>query len=93
MDSNWIHSPSGQNAGTSPKIVLVVSTILTITDEMEVICNLDVNLNMRWSWTMSWTRTRQFQIGLVHHLLVHVSLAVQHLLDVLFVLHGHLLDS
>jgi hypothetical protein len=30
---------------------------------------------------------------LVHHLLVHVSLALQHLLDAPFVLHGLLLDS
>ena len=28
-----------------------------------------------------------------HHLLVHVSLALQHLLDAPFVLHGPLLDS
>jgi hypothetical protein len=25
------------------------------TSKMEVICNLDVNLNTRWSWTPSWT--------------------------------------
>jgi hypothetical protein len=30
---------------------------------------------------------------MVHHLIVHVSLALQHLLDALFVLHGTLLDS
>jgi hypothetical protein len=39
------------------------------------------------------TQTRQFQIGLVHHLLVHVFLALQHLLDAPFVLHGPLLNS
>jgi hypothetical protein len=33
------------------------------------------------------------RIGLVRHLLMHVSLALQHLLDALFVLHGPLLDS
>jgi hypothetical protein len=59
---------------------------------MEVVCNVDVNLNTRWSWTPSWTQTRQFQIGLVHHLLMHVSLALQHLLDAPFVLHDPLLD-
>jgi hypothetical protein len=47
----------------------------------------------RWLWTPSWTRTQQFRIELVHYLLMHVSLALQHLLDALFVLHGPLLDS
>jgi hypothetical protein len=32
-------------------------------------------------------------IGLVRHILVHVFLALQHLLDAPFVLHGLLLDS
>jgi hypothetical protein len=32
-------------------------------------------------------------IGLVRHLLVHISLALQHLLDAPFVLHGLFLDS
>jgi hypothetical protein len=63
------------------------------TFKREVVCNLDVNLNRRWSWTPSWTQTRQFRIGLVRHLLVHVSLALQHLLDAPFVLHGPLLES
>jgi hypothetical protein len=63
------------------------------TSKMEILCNLDVNLNTRWSWTLSWTRTRQFWIGLVRHLLMHISLALQHLLDVPYVLHGPLLDS
>jgi hypothetical protein len=60
---------------------------------MEVVCNLDVNLNMRWYWTLGWTQTRRFRIGLVHHLLVHVSLALQHLLDAPFVVHDPLIDS
>jgi hypothetical protein len=33
------------------------------------------------------------RIGLVCHLLLHVSLALQHLLYAPFVLHGHLIDS
>jgi hypothetical protein len=37
--------------------------------------------------------TRQFRIGLVRHLLMHVSLALQHLLDTPFVLHDLLPDS
>jgi hypothetical protein len=37
--------------------------------------------------------TLAIRIGLVHHLLVHVSLALQHLLDVPFVFHVPLLDS
>jgi hypothetical protein len=37
--------------------------------------------------------TRQFRVGLVCHLLVHVSLALQYLFDVPFALHGPLLDS
>jgi hypothetical protein len=47
----------------------------------------------RWFWTPSWTWTRQFWVGLVCHLLVHASLALQHLLDAPFILHGSLLDS
>jgi hypothetical protein len=54
---------------------------------------MDINLNTRWSQTPSWSPTRQFRIGLVRHLLMHVSLALQHLLDALFVLHDPLLDS
>jgi hypothetical protein len=61
--------------------------------KMKVVYNLDVNLNTRWSWTLSWTQTRQFRIGLVRHLLMHVSLTLQHLLYAPFVLHGPLLDS
>jgi hypothetical protein len=44
---------------------------------------LDSELDSNW----------QFRIRLVRHLLMHVSLALQHLLDALFVLHGLLLDS
>jgi hypothetical protein len=80
MDSNWIHGPSGQNSGTTPKTVLEIGTVLMIandsnfswtwdqchwkvyilvfpcicrTPKTEIICNLDVNLNTRWSWTLS----------------------------------------
>jgi hypothetical protein len=49
---------------------------ICITSKTEVVCNLDVNLNMRWSWTPSWTRTQQFWIRLVRHLLMHVFLAL-----------------
>jgi hypothetical protein len=30
------------------------------TSKMEVVYNLDVNLNTRWSWSPSWTQTWQF---------------------------------
>jgi hypothetical protein len=30
MDANWIHGPTGQNGGVSPKMVLEISTILMI---------------------------------------------------------------
>jgi hypothetical protein len=33
MDSNWIHSPSGQNGGAAPKMVLEIGTILMIVDD------------------------------------------------------------
>jgi hypothetical protein len=32
MDSNWIHGPSGQNSGTTPKMVLEIDIILMIAD-------------------------------------------------------------
>jgi hypothetical protein len=31
---------------------------ICITFKMELVCNLDVNLNMRCSWTPSWTQTQ-----------------------------------
>jgi hypothetical protein len=33
MDSNWIHGPSGQNGGATPKMVLEIGTVLMIADE------------------------------------------------------------
>jgi hypothetical protein len=35
MDSNWIHSPSGQNGGTSPKTVLQISIVLMIVNDSD----------------------------------------------------------
>jgi hypothetical protein len=32
MDSNWIHGLSGQNSGTTPKMVLEIDIILMIAD-------------------------------------------------------------
>jgi hypothetical protein len=37
MDSNWIHSPSGQNGGAAPKIVLEIGTVLIIADDSDFI--------------------------------------------------------
>jgi hypothetical protein len=37
---------------------LLIFPCIYRTSKTEVLCNLDVNLNMRWSWTPSWTRTR-----------------------------------
>jgi hypothetical protein len=56
---------------------------------------LYVNLKARWSWTPSWTQsqTPRLRIGLDLHLVVRVSLAFQHPLDVPHVLHDPLLDS
>jgi hypothetical protein len=72
---------------------LIIFPCICRTSKTEVVCNLDINLNMRSSWTPSWTRTRQFRIRLVRHLCVQISLALQHLLDASFILHGPLLDS
>jgi hypothetical protein len=85
MYSNRIHGPSGQNSGTTPKMVLEIGIILMIADDYdfrwtrdrfhwkgyllsfpcicrtsktEIVCDLDVNLNMRWSWTPSCTSPR-----------------------------------
>jgi hypothetical protein len=33
MDSNWIHGPSGQNSGTSPKTVLKIGTVMMIAGD------------------------------------------------------------
>jgi hypothetical protein len=33
MDSNWIHSPSGQNDGAAPKKVLEIGTVFIIADD------------------------------------------------------------
>jgi hypothetical protein len=56
---------------------------------------LPVNLEARWSWTLSWTwsQTPSFWIGLNIQFVVHVSLALQHPLDVPHVLHDPLIDS
>jgi hypothetical protein len=35
MDSNWIHSPSGQNGGATPKTVLEIGTVLMIVDDSD----------------------------------------------------------
>jgi hypothetical protein len=35
MDSNWIHGPSGQNGGATPKMVLEISTVLMIMDDSD----------------------------------------------------------
>jgi hypothetical protein len=35
MDSNWIHGPSGQNSGASPKMVLKIGTVLMIADDSD----------------------------------------------------------
>jgi hypothetical protein len=32
MDSKWIHGPSGQNGGTTPKMVLEIGIVLMIMD-------------------------------------------------------------
>jgi hypothetical protein len=37
MDFNWIHGPSGQNSGTTPKMVLQIGTVLMITDNSDLI--------------------------------------------------------
>jgi hypothetical protein len=54
-----------------------------------------INFKSMWSWTPSWTQsqTPELQIGLDLHLLVHVSLDLQHLLYIPHVLHDPLLDS
>jgi hypothetical protein len=33
MDFNWIHGPSGQNGGATPKMVLEIDTFLMIVDD------------------------------------------------------------
>jgi hypothetical protein len=33
MGSNWIHDPSGQNSGATPKTVLKIGTVLMIADD------------------------------------------------------------
>jgi hypothetical protein len=35
MDSNWIHGPSGQNGGATPKMVLEISTASMIMDDSD----------------------------------------------------------
>jgi hypothetical protein len=35
MDFNWIHGPSGQNGGATPKIVLEIGIVLMIADDFE----------------------------------------------------------
>jgi hypothetical protein len=35
MDSNWIHSSSGQNTGAAPKMVLEISTVLIIAEDSD----------------------------------------------------------
>jgi hypothetical protein len=39
MGSNWIHDPSGQNSGATPKTVLKIGTVLMIAD----------NSNFNWT--------------------------------------------
>jgi hypothetical protein len=35
MDFNWIHGPSGQNGGATPKTVLKIGTVLMIVDDSD----------------------------------------------------------
>jgi hypothetical protein len=35
MDSNWIHDPSGQNSGMTPKTVLEIGIVLMILDDSD----------------------------------------------------------
>jgi hypothetical protein len=35
IDFNWIHDPSGQNGGITPKMVLEIGTILMIVDDSD----------------------------------------------------------
>jgi hypothetical protein len=35
MDSNWIHGPSGQNSGATPKMVPEIGTVLMIADDSD----------------------------------------------------------
>jgi hypothetical protein len=37
MDSNWIHSLSGQNGGAAPKMVLEIGTVLMIVDNYDLV--------------------------------------------------------
>jgi hypothetical protein len=37
MDSNWIHGPSDQNSGATPKTVLEIGTILMIADDSDLV--------------------------------------------------------
>jgi hypothetical protein len=97
MDSNWIHGPSGQNSGTTPKIVLEIGTILMIADDSDFSCPWD---QFHWKgYLLSFPcicRTSKMEVVCnldVCDLLMHISLALQHLLDALFVLYGPLLDS
>jgi hypothetical protein len=38
MDSNWIHGPSGQNGGATPKMVLEIGTVFMIADNFDFSC-------------------------------------------------------
>jgi hypothetical protein len=35
MDSNWIHGPSGQNGGATPKTILEIGILLMIADDSD----------------------------------------------------------
>jgi hypothetical protein len=35
MDSNWIHGPSGQNSGATPKMVMEIGIVLVIADDSD----------------------------------------------------------
>jgi hypothetical protein len=37
MDSNWIHGPSSQNGGATPKTVLKIGIVLMIVDDSDFI--------------------------------------------------------
>jgi hypothetical protein len=63
------------------------------TSKSVVVCILCVNLKVRWSWTsrVTQSQTLQSRFGLDLHVGVHISLALQHSLDVPHVLHDPLL--
>jgi hypothetical protein len=83
---------------------LVVPIILQYLDARQHINSMQLQPDLLDQFSWHWTTSGQYtsksayeafftREWLVRHLLVHISLALQHLLDAPFVLHGHLLDS